>query len=90
MGTSTALSAQENITVMQFMEEEVLKLAKRKQFAGIFTTNTSPLTQQLGTHVFGYETKLDYQVNQFVMCNGTRPFANAPDTQRVLVQWKNI
>lgn len=90
MGTNTALSAQENIAVMQFMEDEVLKLAKRKQFVGIFTTNTSRLTQQLGTYVFGYETKLDYQVNQFVMSDGTRPFAKAPDSQRVLVQWKNI
>lgn len=90
MGTSTTLSPQENISVMQFMEDEVLVLAKRKGFAGIFTTNTSPLTQQLGTHVYGYETLLDYQVNQYVYHDGTKPFGKAPDTQRALVQWKPI
>lgn len=45
MGTNSDLDGKENVAVMQFMETESLKLAKRKQFAGIFTTNTSPLTQ---------------------------------------------
>lgn len=45
MGTSADLNAQDNITVMYFMEDEVLKVAKRFNYAGIFTTNTNPLTQ---------------------------------------------
>jgi hypothetical protein len=45
MGTEPSLSYQQNIEVMQFMEAEVLKMAQRKGFAGIFTTNTNPLTQ---------------------------------------------
>lgn len=45
MGTNAELNARENIAVMHFMENEVLQLAKRKQFTGILTTNTSPLTQ---------------------------------------------
>lgn len=90
MGTSAQLNAQENITVMQFMEDEVLEVAARKGFAGIFTTNTSPLTQQLGTHVYGYETLLNYQVNQYIAPDGTRPFGKAPDSQRAIVQWKRI
>lgn len=90
MGTNSTLSPQENIAVMQFMEDEVLKLAKLKGFAGIFTTNTSPLTQQLGTHVYGYETLLDYQVNQYMYLDGTKPFGKAPDTQRAIAQWKKI
>lgn len=45
MGTHAELDGKENVAVMQFMETESLKLAKKKQFAGIFTTNTSPLTQ---------------------------------------------
>lgn len=45
MGTHANLSPQENIACMHFMESEVLKVAKDKQFAGILTTNTSPLTQ---------------------------------------------
>uniref|UniRef100_A0A182QGJ1 AMP-dependent synthetase/ligase domain-containing protein n=1 Tax=Anopheles farauti TaxID=69004 RepID=A0A182QGJ1_9DIPT len=91
MGTCAELSAQENIEAMHFMESEVLKLAKRRNFAGIFTTNTNPLTQQLGSNVYNYETMLDYQVNQFVYsADGSRPFAAAPDSQRAVVHWKDI
>uniref|UniRef100_A0A182JJ91 AMP-dependent synthetase/ligase domain-containing protein n=1 Tax=Anopheles atroparvus TaxID=41427 RepID=A0A182JJ91_ANOAO len=91
MGTCAELSAQENIEAMHFMESEVLKLAKRRNFAGIFTTNTNPLTQQLGSNVYHYETMLDYQVNQFVYsADGSRPFAAAPNSQRAIVHWKDI
>lgn len=90
MGTSSELTAQENIAVTQFMEDEVLKMAIRRKFAGILTTNTSPLTQQLGSNVYGYKTMLDYQVNQYVHRDGSKPFAKAPDTQRAIVHWKDI
>ncbi|XP_053658832.1 mycosubtilin synthase subunit C [Anopheles marshallii] len=91
MGTCAELSAQENIEAMHFMESEVLKLAKRRNFAGIFTTNTNPLTQQLGSNVYNYKTMLDYQVNQFVYsADSSRPFAAAPDSQRAVVHWKDI
>lgn len=56
MATSSELNARDNVTVMHFMENEVLNLARRKNFAGILTTNTSPLTQQLGSDVYGYKT----------------------------------
>lgn len=90
MGTSSHLNAQENIAVMRFMEDEVLKLAKRKKFAGILTTNTNPLTQQLGTDIFEYRVMLDYQVNQYVYHDGSKPFQRAPDSQRAIVHWKEI
>lgn len=45
MGTIPELNPQENIACMNFMEHEVLRLAKSKHFLGILTTNTSPLTQ---------------------------------------------
>lgn len=45
MGTSETLSGPENIACMHFMEYEVLNLATKKEFAGILTTNTSPLTK---------------------------------------------
>lgn len=45
MATHSSLSPKENVAVMQFMEDEVLNLARGRNFAGIFTTNTSPLTQ---------------------------------------------
>ncbi|XP_058061317.1 beta-alanyl-bioamine nonribosomal peptide synthetase ebony [Anopheles bellator] len=91
MGTCAELSAQENIEAMHFMESEVLELAHRRHFAGIFTTNTNPLTQQLGSNVYQYETMLDFQVNQFVYsADGSRPFAAAPASQRAVVHWKDI
>lgn len=45
LATHSSLTAKENVAVMQFMESEILKLAERKGFTGIFTTNTSPVTQ---------------------------------------------
>jgi hypothetical protein len=45
MATDPSLSYQQNVEVMQFMEAEVLSMAQSKGFAGIFTTNTNPLTQ---------------------------------------------
>lgn len=90
MATSSDLNAKENIAVMHFMENEVLKLAKRKSFAGILTTNTSPLTQQLGSSVYGYKTMLEYPINQYVYHDGTRPFGKAPDNKTVIVHWKDI
>lgn len=45
MGTDSSLNAVQNIQVVTCMENENLKIAKRKGFAGVFTTNTNPLTQ---------------------------------------------
>ncbi|XP_004533561.1 uncharacterized protein LOC101450328 [Ceratitis capitata] len=90
MGTSSDLNPQENIACMHFMENEVLRVARRKKFAGILTTNTSPLTQQLGNDVYNYKTLLDYQVNQYVYNDGTRPFGKAPDSQRAIVHWREV
>lgn len=90
MATSPRLNGQQNIAVMHFMENEVLKLASRKQFAGILTTNTSPLTQQLGSNVYGYKTMLEYPINQYVYHDGSKPFGKAPDNKIVIVHWKDI
>lgn len=90
MATSAELDAKANIAVMHFMENEVLKLARRKSFAGILTTNTSPLTQQLGSNVYGYKSMLEYPINQYVYHDGTKPFGKAPDSKTVIVHWKDI
>lgn len=45
MTTSSNLSSAENVLVMGQMEKYCLQLAKQKGYVGIFTTNTSPLTQ---------------------------------------------
>lgn len=89
MGTAENLNPRENIACMHFMEHEVLRVAREKQFAGIFTTNTSPLTQQLAD-VYHYKTLLNYQVNEFVCSDGSRPFGDAPDEQRAIVHWKEV
>lgn len=50
MGTNSDLSSAENVLVMKHMEEYCLQLAKQKEYIGIFTTNTSPLTQVKDEH----------------------------------------
>lgn len=45
MSTCSDLNFAENVLVMGQMEEYCLQLAQQKGYVGIFTTNTSPLTQ---------------------------------------------
>ncbi|XP_014483038.1 PREDICTED: mycosubtilin synthase subunit C [Dinoponera quadriceps] len=90
MTTSTELNAAENVLAMRQMEEHCLEFAKQKKFAGIFTTNTSPLTQQLGTDVYGYESMLVYQVNKYEIPDGSKPFGKAPDSQLAICSLKMI
>lgn len=45
MGTRSTLTPKQNVKIMHFMEDEVLKLAKETKMVGIMSTNTSPLTQ---------------------------------------------
>ncbi|XP_015117736.1 uncharacterized protein LOC107041628 [Diachasma alloeum] len=90
MATNTDLSPADNVIIMSVMERELLDLATEKGLLGIFTTNTSPLTQQLDVDVYGYEVLLDYQVNQYVAPDGTKPFGAAPDDQRAVCCWKTI
>ncbi|KAJ9600663.1 hypothetical protein L9F63_026199 [Diploptera punctata] len=72
------------------MENEVLNLAKKKGFQGIFTTNTSPLTQHRGPDLYDYEVLHDYQVNQYVAPDGSKPFQDAPDSQRAVCSWRRL
>ncbi|XP_049778766.1 zwittermicin A synthase ZmaJ isoform X1 [Schistocerca cancellata] len=90
MATHHSLSYQQNVEVIQFMEEEVMRLARNRGFAGVFTTNTSPLTQQLGTDVYDYKVLLDYQVNTYVAPDGSKPFGEAPDWQRAVCSWRPV
>ncbi|KAG7189638.1 hypothetical protein KM043_017318 [Ampulex compressa] len=90
MTTSSDLNPAENVILMSEMEDYCLKLVRGKEYAGIFTTNTSPLTQQLATDVYGYETASIYQVNKFVAADGTKPFGQAPDDQLAICSLKMI
>ncbi|CAB3257676.1 unnamed protein product [Arctia plantaginis] len=88
MATAEHLSAQENVAAIQALENATMNVAIERGFKGVFTTNTSPLTQQLGTYVLGYQTLLDYQINQYVDDSGERIFGKAPDDMRAVVCWK--
>ncbi|CAH1280253.1 unnamed protein product [Diabrotica balteata] len=89
MATHSSLTPKENVAVMQFIEGEVLNIAKGAHFKGVFTTNTNPLTQQLSS-IYNYQTMLDCQVNQYVASDNTKPFGLAPDDQRAIVNWKSL
>lgn len=88
MGTNSELSPKENISAMTLMEEEVLRIANERGCAGVLTTNTNELTQQLGV-INGYETLLDYQVNQYIV-DGYRPFEKAADDCHAIVHYKKL
>ncbi|XP_025206776.1 uncharacterized protein LOC112602747 [Melanaphis sacchari] len=90
MGTDKNLDAPTNVEVITYMEQEVLQLGKTNRFEGIFTTNTNPLTQQLGANVFGYKILHDYQINKYVTPDGNKIFEEAPDDQRAICCWKVI
>ncbi|XP_047512420.1 mycosubtilin synthase subunit C [Pieris napi] len=90
MATASSLSGADNVAAIQALEVATMKIARERRFLGIFTTNTSPLTQQLGTDVLGFQTLLDYQINQYVDSNGDRIFGEAPDDMRAIVCWKPV
>uniref|UniRef100_A0A146KNY6 Mycosubtilin synthase subunit C n=1 Tax=Lygus hesperus TaxID=30085 RepID=A0A146KNY6_LYGHE len=87
LGTSQDKTSQENIEITEYMEEKVLELAKEQGYIGIFTTNSSPLTQQLA-EVMNYQKLKIYQINEYVAPDGTRPFKRAPDDQLAIVSWR--
>lgn len=90
MATYKELNFAENVLVMGQMGEYCLEFAQQKGYVGIFTTNTSPLTQQLDTDVYNYETLLVYQVNQYETSDGNKPFGKAPDSQVTICSLKMI
>jgi hypothetical protein len=46
--------------------------------------------QQLGTDVYDYKVLNDYQVNLYVAPDGSKPFQEAPDSQRAVCSWRQI
>lgn len=90
LGTAENLKAKDNIGIIAFMEQEIIKLAAAKGFKGIFTTNTNLLTQQFGETVNGYETLLEIVANQYVDRSGKKPFGTAPNVQKAMVMYKSL
>lgn len=73
-----------------FIENEIVELAKSKNFTGIFTTNASPLMQQIYTQVYAYQSMKEFRVNEYVDHGGAKPFNDAPDSIRIIVYWKEL
>jgi hypothetical protein len=71
------------------METKVIEIATKNNFKGILTTNTDPLTVEIGTD-FGYKIMNEYQINRFTDKEGKKPFMNAPDSQVVAVMFKSL
>jgi len=44
--------------------------------------------QQLCTDVYNYKVLNDYQVNLYVAPDGSKPFQEAPDSQRAVCSWR--
>lgn len=83
------MTAQENIAVVTFIEAESIRLAKERNFYGIIVINSNELTYQLDETIYGYETLLDFQANNFVL-DGKKPYADVPDSVHWIVQFKKL
>ncbi|XP_042873349.1 uncharacterized protein LOC122253974 [Penaeus japonicus] len=88
MGTVLDLGPAENVELIQIMEKENLELARKRGYMAVFTTNTSGLTQQVCDDLLSYEVLADSQVNVWIAPDGTRPFKDAPNTQRAVTTVK--
>jgi hypothetical protein len=78
------------VNIFTFMEAKVSEIAKTKGYSSILAANVSPLTQYLAVEVFGYETLLQYKINNYVYSDGTKPFEAAPDSQFINIDLKKI
>ncbi|XP_014252851.1 uncharacterized protein LOC106668519 isoform X2 [Cimex lectularius] len=87
LGTDQRLTPQENVEITEILESYIVQMGKERGFVGVFTTNTSPLTQQLAV-INGFQPLNKYQINQYVAPDGTRPFKNVPDDGFAICAWK--
>ncbi|CAL8104334.1 unnamed protein product [Orchesella dallaii] len=90
MGTPDDVDEGESVAAVEAMEDHVLRMAHEKQFMGVLTTNTNPLTRQIDLDIHGYEVLNEYQVNKYIAPDGTKPFLMAPDSFVVVCCWKQI
>ncbi|ODM90538.1 Mycosubtilin synthase subunit C [Orchesella cincta] len=90
MGTSEDVDDSERVSLIELMEEQNLLIARKHKFEGIFTTNSNPLTMQIGRDLHGYEILSEYQVNEYVAPDGVKPFGLAPDSFKIICCWKKL
>lgn len=66
MATAETTTPPENVYLIQKMEEEILTLAKRKGFVGVFTTNANELTRVTGNYsLYTFHGRCHFPFNPF-------------------------
>lgn len=73
--TTLTLTPQENVEVMQFIEQEIIKVAKSASYNGILTTNTSRITEVCTRPLSMTFSKFFFYSN-LVICTSMNPIQN--------------
>lgn len=89
MGTLPSLNPHTTIALLRFMETKAIESAAENDFKGILTTNTDPLTVEIGSD-FGYKIMNEYQINRYSDKEGKKPFMSAPENQVAVVMFKDL
>jgi len=89
VGVAEDVDDSERVSLIELMEEQNILIAQKNKFEGIFTTNSNPLTKQIGRDL-GYEILNEYQINEYVAPDGEKPFALAPDSFKIICCWKKL
>lgn len=84
------LEPKHRITVMHFLEQQLLHIAERNHFQGVLTANSSNLTQQLAEHVFKYDVIQVLHASQWCNSAGIRVFPDADDNRVMTICFKYI
>jgi len=71
------------------MEDEIIRVAERNNYAGILASNSHPVTIGVAEHHFGYRTENKLHVKSYVM-DGSCPFHNAEDDYVIHAMLKRL
>mgnify|MGYP003507420084 CR=1 FL=1 len=91
MGTSTSLTAEDNIFVVFMMENQLLRISRRHGFKSILAIPACPLITHINKSVLGYKTLKDFPANRFVDELGQKTFEEADEFVKASVQvYENV
>lgn len=77
LGTALSLSSADNAQLVIYMEKELLKFAQSLGFGGVFTINSSKITQVICEEMLGYQVMEKLKVQNYEY-NGKKVFEEAP------------
>ncbi|XP_067141477.1 beta-alanyl-bioamine nonribosomal peptide synthetase ebony isoform X1 [Centruroides vittatus] len=77
LATALSLSPAENVQVVIYMEKQLLTFARSRGFHGVFTINSSKITQVICEEMLGYQIMSQYKVQNYVY-RGKKVFEEAP------------